>query len=217
MAVLAKIYLVRHGETDANRERIIQGQLDTPLNGIGLDQSKSVARALKDITFDLVLSSDLSRASATATAILKHQRDLNLHQDAELRERFMGELQGQAVYGSAKLPMGESTIETNHAFSTRALTWWKKAIVDYTASLPLREEPYRILAVSHGGFISTLVRNLIHGGQLISEKVVILPSLRNVSVTTIEWDGKVWRLVKYGDASHLSTGPLEHNVDEIRI
>lgn len=128
----------------------------------------------------------------------------------------MGELQGQ-VYGSPKLPIGSSTIETGHAFSARALAWWRSAIVGSTASFPLREGPYNILVVSHGGFIGTLVKGLVQGGQVTWDGVKILPSLPNVSVTVIEWDGEVWKLERYGDASHLSTGPLDHNADEIRI
>jgi broad specificity phosphatase PhoE len=130
----------------------------------------------------------------------------------------MGELQGQ-VYGSHKLPIGESTIEMEHALRARALTWWREAIVGHTASLLPQEEPYNILVVSHGGFISTLVRSLTQSRQVTSEKVVLVPSLPNVSMSVIEWDGEVWRLVKYGDASHLSADEeaLDHNVDEIRI
>lgn len=58
----AVIYIVRHGETDANREHIIQGQLDTSLNANGLSQAQQVADALQSIPFDMAFSSDLSRA-----------------------------------------------------------------------------------------------------------------------------------------------------------
>lgn len=61
--VAARIYLVRHGETTANREGIIQGQTDTKLNELGVKQASLVAGALKAVTFDLAFSSDLSRAS----------------------------------------------------------------------------------------------------------------------------------------------------------
>jgi bisphosphoglycerate-dependent phosphoglycerate mutase len=63
MTVLARVYLVRHGETDANREGIIQGQMDTPLNNRGEQQAKLVGEALRSIPFDTAYSSDLARAS----------------------------------------------------------------------------------------------------------------------------------------------------------
>lgn len=56
------IYVVRHGQTDENINRIIQGQQDTLLNEVGIEQGTRVAEALKDIHFDVIYSSDLKRA-----------------------------------------------------------------------------------------------------------------------------------------------------------
>lgn len=81
------LYLVRHGETEENRyflpqtvgavlnkglttivrEHIIQGQLDTKLNATGVKQAQIVAKALRDIPFDAIYCSDLSRAVEVCT------------------------------------------------------------------------------------------------------------------------------------------------------
>lgn len=61
--ILARVYLVRHGETDENRNGIIQGQLDTSLNSLGLEQARLVGNALRSIPIDIAYSSDLSRAT----------------------------------------------------------------------------------------------------------------------------------------------------------
>ena len=58
----AKIYFIRHGETDENRQGLIQGHLDTDLNAIGLEQSEVVAKELRSLPFDAGFSSDLKRA-----------------------------------------------------------------------------------------------------------------------------------------------------------
>lgn len=58
-----RIYLVRHGETDANRKGVIQGQLDTQLNELGKRQAELVALRLRSISLDVALTSDLSRAT----------------------------------------------------------------------------------------------------------------------------------------------------------
>ncbi len=58
-----RIYLVRHGETDANRRGVIQGQLDTPLNELGQRQAELVALRLRSISFDVAFTSDLRRAT----------------------------------------------------------------------------------------------------------------------------------------------------------
>jgi probable phosphoglycerate mutase len=60
---VARIYFVRHGETDENRLGIIQGHLDTKLNATGLVQSEVVAKALQSVPFEKAYSSDLSRAA----------------------------------------------------------------------------------------------------------------------------------------------------------
>lgn len=64
------MYIVRHGETEWNRTRRIQGQLDVPLNETGLKQATLVAEALKDVSFVRAFSSDLQRASKVARALV---------------------------------------------------------------------------------------------------------------------------------------------------
>ena len=61
--VTARIYIVRHGETQENHSGIIQGQLDTELNDTGRRQANLVARALQEIPFDFAHTSDLKRAA----------------------------------------------------------------------------------------------------------------------------------------------------------
>ena len=66
-----KIYLVRHGETDWNKERKIQGQVDIPLNAFGIHLAEETAKGLRDIPFDICFSSPLGRAKDTARIILE--------------------------------------------------------------------------------------------------------------------------------------------------
>lgn len=70
MTVKARVYFVRHGETQSNRDGIIQGQLDTELNEEGREQAVLVANALGGIPFDYAFTSDLKRAlSVSATYV----------------------------------------------------------------------------------------------------------------------------------------------------
>ena len=57
------IYIVRHGETDANLNKIIQGHLDVPLNDTGRSQARLLSQALRTVPFTRAWSSDLQRAS----------------------------------------------------------------------------------------------------------------------------------------------------------
>src|SRR6266851_890326 len=87
------IYLIRHGETDWNRDRRIQGQSDTPLNDVGRAQARLLGLKLLDVRFELAYSSDLSRAIETAELILE-PRPIAIATDVGLRERAFGEWEG---------------------------------------------------------------------------------------------------------------------------
>jgi probable phosphoglycerate mutase len=82
-----RIYIVRHGETEENKQKIIQGQLDTQLNLEGEKQADLVAKALRDIPFDVCYSSDLRRTACTAERILVYHSGVRLEKVPALRER----------------------------------------------------------------------------------------------------------------------------------
>lgn len=88
-----RLIAVRHGETAWNVEARLQGQLDIPLNERGADQARRAARSLADDRPDVVVSSDLSRARATAEAIASHNQ-VPLFLDPGLRERCFGSFEG---------------------------------------------------------------------------------------------------------------------------
>ena len=87
-----KIILVRHGETEENKQKISQGWMNSQLSEIGLNQARKVAEFLKDEEIDFCYSSDLDRASKTAEEILEFQNKAKLILDKRLRseERRVG-------------------------------------------------------------------------------------------------------------------------------
>ena len=87
------ILLVRHGETDWNLERRVQGQTDRPLNETGRRQARELASALADESIDAIFSSDLVRAHETAR-ILAEPRGLDVTVLPDLREKDFGTWEG---------------------------------------------------------------------------------------------------------------------------
>lgn len=85
------IYVVRHGQTDWNKEGRIQGGTDNPLNSTGLEQAATLGRTLADVKIDAVYSSSHQRARQTA-AVLEGRAPV-VAMD-ELRERFFGKFEG---------------------------------------------------------------------------------------------------------------------------
>ena len=88
-----RIVLIRHGETAWNAERRLQGHLDIDLNEEGQRQARALAAALANEHFDVLVSSDLARASQTAKA-LGDLTGLPLYIDGRLRERCYGAVEG---------------------------------------------------------------------------------------------------------------------------
>ena len=88
-----RLIAVRHGETAWNVEARLQGQIDIPLNERGEEQARRAARSLADDRPDIVVSSDLARARATAETIASFNR-VPLFLDPALRERSFGSFEG---------------------------------------------------------------------------------------------------------------------------
>ncbi len=88
-----RIYFVRHGETDWNLERRLQGQSDIPLNEFGRSLAMKTEEKMREIPFDHVISSPLIRAYETAE-ILIGNRDLKIEVDERMTEISFGEFEG---------------------------------------------------------------------------------------------------------------------------
>ena len=90
---MTTILLVRHGETDWNLERRVQGHTDRPLNETGRQQARALAAALADEPVDAVFSSDLVRAHETARMVAE-PKGLDVTVLPDLREKDFGTWEG---------------------------------------------------------------------------------------------------------------------------
>ena len=87
------IYVVRHGQTEWNVLKKMQGSADIPLNEKGIEQAKKTKYNLENIDIDLIFCSPLMRAKQTAE-VINEDRNLNITFDERLRERNYGEFEG---------------------------------------------------------------------------------------------------------------------------
>ncbi len=88
-----RLYLIRHGETDWNKVRRIQGSSDISLNEYGRELARLTRDGLKKIPFDIAFTSPLDRAVETGKIILEG-RNIPLHKDQRLAEADFGEYEG---------------------------------------------------------------------------------------------------------------------------
>lgn len=146
------LYLVRHGETDWNRARRIQGSTDIPLNDTGRRQASDTADILARRRWDAVLSSPLSRAWETASIIADR---LGLAAPAPvdaLVERSYGEAEGLDGRDLDRLFPDDMPVpgrETREKVGARVLP----ALLEIAEQNPDR----RLIVVSHGGVIRTVL------------------------------------------------------------
>lgn len=93
-----RIYIVRHGETEANKNGYLQGWTDVPLNENGRIIAELTGRGLKGIRFDHCISSPLIRAKETAEILLRESgNSASISFDDRIKEMNFGSLEGMSV------------------------------------------------------------------------------------------------------------------------
>ena len=174
---MARLVLLRHGESQWNLENRFTGWVDVPLTPRGIQEAKNAGDKLRGFTFDRAFTSVLARANETLRLALEAigQSDLPVVKDKALNERMYGELQGlnkaetAKKYGEAQVkiwrrsydippPGGESLKDT----AERVLPYYEQAIKPYL----LKGET--ILIAAHGNSQRALTMEL---EQLSREQV----------------------------------------------
>ena len=148
------LYLIRHGETDWNRQHRFQGSNDIPLNENGLAVARETAAGMARVglTFDRIYSSPLSRAYETAR-ILCPQQEIQV--DQRLREVSFGDLEGEVYQDVKSLPMPAPGGEDIPELQSRVLSCLEEIMTDP------ENQGKRILVSAHGGVIRSVMMHLI--------------------------------------------------------
>lgn len=206
--------LVRHGETDWNVARRLQGHTDIPLNTAGVTQALQLAQSLKksNCQFDVIYCSDLERAAKTADAIVASLQ-MRAILNPNLRERHLGALQGltidEAPLIQPALWQAHLARELDHDMSGgESIHQFAQRIASALENLRKEHLGQTILLVSHGGVLDMIYR-LATNQSLNSERIVSVP---NASLNWISHDGATWKIDQWADTRHLEHDSLE-NVD----
>ncbi|MCK4550661.1 MAG: histidine phosphatase family protein [Candidatus Aenigmarchaeota archaeon] len=151
------IYIARHGQTEYNVQKRIQGHIDTPLTDDGYKNAFLVADRLKGIKFDHIYSSDLGRAFITAHVIAeKLNLENRIVREKRLREQNFGGLTGMLLKDAFEVPnfRGNPGFKTKNGESFKEL---QKRIVDFIIALEKKHKDKTALIVTHGGCIRSLL------------------------------------------------------------
>jgi len=204
--------LVRHGETDWNAERRMQGHTDIGLNQRGEAQATQMAKAIKaiDLKFDALYTSDLQRAAKTAGAI-EEQFNTKAIVNASLRERHLGVLQGLRT---DEAPQREPELWKSHIsrdihqdlHGGESIAKFAQRIQTALEAIRQEHAGKTILLVSHGGALDMMYR-LASNQPLEAEKAVSVP---NASLNWISHDGSAWKVDRWADTTHLDSLALDN-------
>jgi uncharacterized phosphatase len=189
-----EICLVRHGETEWNRNGRYQGTSDIPLNDLGIEQARLAAIRLAGERWDAVISSPLSRAKATAQAIADAIGIEPIEMLTDLQERAYGDAEGLTIAErEERWPEGEwPNLESVEATWARGANVLKHVVANHPGK--------RVIVVSHGGLINAIL-HVVSDGELGTGVTRIL----NVSLTRLhsDDDGVSWTVDVVSDADHL--------------
>ncbi|MYN13250.1 histidine phosphatase family protein [Pusillimonas sp. TS35] len=204
-------WLIRHGETQWNAERRLQGWRDIPLNETGLRQARQLGQVLRPPhfthTIDVIVSSDLSRAHDTARIASAHLA-LSIEACIPLRERNYGiyegknwasleTLDGPAVNFHApqwQIEQGESLLQFNDR------------IVQAFETLAHAHSGRNVLVFAHGGVIDIVWRHA-SGASLEARRPapILNASINQFSINA----DSTWALLDWGRVAHLNEAALD--------
>ncbi|NJR64974.1 MAG: histidine phosphatase family protein [Leptolyngbyaceae cyanobacterium CRU_2_3] len=160
-----RLLLVRHGETDWNRQKRFQGQIDVPLNEQGKVQAQQAAEFLQHVPIDRAITSPLLRPKQTAEFILQKHPGLSLELDPELQEishgLWEGKLEAEIEQGypgllqqwqqspeTVQMPEGENLQQVWQ----RSTAAWEAIVASTPMALgdgPTADRPTTVMVVAH--------------------------------------------------------------------
>ncbi|BCJ85936.1 histidine phosphatase family protein [Effusibacillus dendaii] len=198
--MMTEICLVRHGETAWNREARMQGSQDTPLSEVGIRQARIAAAQLAKESWDVIYSSDLSRAKHTAEEANEHLQ-IPHYVEKGLRERSYGILEGMIRSDIEQMYPGVFSGETNHEIAgLESFESLSQRVKDTIETIARRHPGQRILIFTHGGTINAFLHAIT--GQKAGK-------IGNTAITRVRFDNQEWYVDCVNDCSHLTETPVE--------
>ena len=154
-----KIYYVRHGQTDWNlAERMQGGGSEKPLNETGIEQAKETKQELENVKYDVLICSPMHRAIQTAEIINK-DRNVPIITDERIRERKLGELEGNKVTDETEKKIWDYNL--NYQIPNgESLHDFEKRILEFLDEIKQKYTDKTVLIVAHGGIAKVLKMHL---------------------------------------------------------
>ncbi|GAB3796457.1 histidine phosphatase family protein [Virgibacillus kimchii] len=188
---MTTICLIRHGETDWNVERRLQGMTDIPLNPRGVQQAEACSAYLASSSYDVLISSPLKRAKKTAE-IINQQLHLPLQLMDQFKERYFGDAEGMG-YEARRIAYPDKNYpkqENKEDFQARIM----KGLQEVTRLYPHQ----RVLLVAHGAVINTILTTFSGNEHILENN-----RLMNGCISNIYFENETWNVEDVNRTAHL--------------
>ncbi|MDX3904835.1 MAG: histidine phosphatase family protein [Pigmentiphaga sp.] len=202
---MTELWLIRHGETEWNKARRVQGTLDIGLNALGRKQAERVAARFVPTRdrVHAVYSSDLARAHDTARPTAA-RLGLEVRLEPGLRERRYGVFEGLSFDELAqRFPEAAVAVRERHPDyeldGGESLRQFHLRVVATLGRIAAAHAGQRVLVFTHSGVLDTAYRH----AQGLSLRAERKHSLHNVSINRLVVEETGWRVDGWGDVAHL--------------
>lgn len=153
-----KIYFVRHGQTDWNVERKMQGgESEKDLNKTGIEQAKKAREKVKKIKYDMIIRSPMKRVEQTTNLI--NEKDVPIIIDERIRERMLGNLAGHKITEEMENNIWDYNLNYE-IIGGEKIQEFEKRILEFIKEIKQKYSDKTILIVAHGGVAKLLIANL---------------------------------------------------------
>jgi broad specificity phosphatase PhoE len=183
VSIVTTLYLVRHGESEANAAGVFAGQTDSPLTAKGREQAKVVAKALQTVHFDRIVASTLARTTDTAAEIAAG-RAVQVETFEDLQEIDLGQAAGKPFDEIRGLPgyTGDGFTQWPGGESLDQVVKRAMRVIDRV----VEESPGKtICIVGHGG----ITRIIVSGFMGVLPKLIRVPAT-NTNITIVTHDAE---------------------------
>ncbi|MDQ0507571.1 Alpha-ribazole phosphatase [Aedoeadaptatus ivorii] len=194
---MIELYILRHGQTEWNREDRIQGRQDSPLTEAGIEEIEKMAKTLAHLPFRSCYCSDLGRAKKTAE-ILRNDRKFPIIEVEALRELPLGPWEGKLFSEIQDDPMCKIYFESPEAFGfsgTENFHDLYRKIESFLRHIET-EETGPILVVAHGVSIRAML-NCMEGVSI--ENFWHRPIPESAGLSVARYDEKRWEVLQTAD------------------
>lgn len=158
-----KIYYVRHGETNWNLEKKMQGgEVENLLNDTGKKQAEKTKKELENKKYDIIICSPMERAKQTAH-IINNEKNIPMIIDERLRERKIGELNGNQVTEECEEKIWRYDLNTEIKGGEN-LYQFEKRILEFLKDIKEKYDNKALLIVAHGG-VAKVIKAYLDGNN----------------------------------------------------